>query len=91
MVGGDKMLYCCETCGKKFTREEDALDCEKTHKEEKARREELTKQKNEKFKELQNDYKTLNEKYLQYIKDYGEYPRIHNGYVNPLERLFEMF
>ena len=37
------MLYCCETCGKKFTTEEQALDCERVHAEEKAKREELSK------------------------------------------------
>ena len=34
------MLYCCETCGKKFTTEEEALNCERTHAEEKAKKEE---------------------------------------------------
>lgn len=31
------MLYCCETCGKKFTTEEEALGCERVHAEEKAK------------------------------------------------------
>lgn len=85
------MLYCCETCGKKFTTEEQALDCEQAHINRQKKLDELEKQKNEKIKEIQNDYKALNEKYQQYVKDYGEYPRVHNDYTSPLERLFRMF
>ena len=39
------MLYCCETCGKRYSTEEQALECERVHKEEKARQEELAKEK----------------------------------------------
>ena len=35
------MLYCCETCGKKYNTEEKALECERVHEEEKARQKEL--------------------------------------------------
>lgn len=86
------MLYCCETCGKKFTTEEDALACEKVHADEKAKREELAKVKEDRAKEIREDYKALNERYNQYFKDYGEYPRIHNGeHFSPFDRFFATF
>ena len=44
------MLYCCETCGKKFTTEEQALDCEQIHAEEKAKKEELSKGREDRVK-----------------------------------------
>lgn len=81
------MLYCCEECGKKYSTEEDAITCEKKHAEEKAKREEVAKERDKRFKEIESDYKTLNDKVLQYHKDYGEYP-----FVKPIDtERFKMF
>ena len=84
------MLYCCETCGKKFTTEEQALDCERVHAEEKAKREQLSKAKEDRINEIKEDYKALNEKCEQYFKDYGIYPNLSRSTnINPFSFLFE--
>ena len=46
------MLYCCETCGKRYSTEEQALDCEKVHAEEKAKKEALLKTREDRAKEV---------------------------------------
>lgn len=84
------MLYCCETCGKRYSTEEEALDCEKVHAEEKAKREQLSKVKEDRINEIKEDYKALNEKCEQYFKDYGIYPNLSRSTnINPFSFLFE--
>ena len=46
------MLYCCETCGKRYSTEEQALDCERVHAEKKAKREKLSKAREDRVKEV---------------------------------------
>lgn len=88
------MLYCCETCGKKFTTEEQALDCEKVHAEEKAKREELTKAREDRAKEADSLFKTFCDAYKSFYNDYGVFPEINVGFnkFSPLEKMiFGMF
>ena len=88
------MLYCCETCGKKFTTEEEALNCERVHAEEKAKREELSKAREDRLKEDNNLFKTFSNAYKSFYNDYGTYPEISGGFNNfsPLEKMiFGMF
>ena len=88
------MLYCCETCGKKFTTEEEALDCEKAHAEEKAKREQLSKAKLDREKEVNSLFKTFYDAYKSFYKDYGVFPEISSGFnkFSPLEKMiFGMF
>lgn len=83
------MLYCCENCGKKYSTEEEAVNCEKAHAKEKAKREELAKTREDRANEIRDDYKALNEKYEQYFKDYGIYPNIGRGAdFSPFDRCF---
>ena len=88
------MLYCCETCGKKFTTEEQALDCEKVHAEEKAKREELVKARDDREKEVNGYFKAFYDAYKKFYNDYGTYPEISGGFnkFSPLEKMiFGMF
>ena len=88
------MLYCCETCGKKFTTEEEALDCEKAHAEEKAKREQLSKAKLDREKEVNSLFKTFYDAYKSFYNDYGTYPLINGEFskFSPLEKMiFGMF
>lgn len=83
------MLYCCENCGKKYSTEEEAVNCEKAHAQEKAKQEELTKIREDRVKEIRDDYKALNGKYEQYFKDYGIYPNIgRSADFSPFGRCF---
>lgn len=72
------MYYGCETCGQRYFTEHDALDCEKRHAEEKAKREEMDKQRNERLKEIESDWNKLVEKVSQYRNDYNAIPQIWN-------------
>ena len=83
------MLYCCETCGKKFTTEEQALDCEKVQAEEKAKREELLKARDDREKEVNSLFKTFYDAYKSFHNDYGVFPEISDGFnkFSPLERI----
>ena len=83
------MLYCCETCGKKFTTEEQALDCEKLHAEEKAKREQLSKAKLDRAKEVDSLFKTFYDAYKSLYNDYGVFPEISGRFdkFSPLERI----
>ena len=83
------MLYCCETCGKKFTTEEQALDCEKVHAEEKAKKEELSKAREDRAKEVNSLFKTFYDAYKAFYNDYGTYPLINGEFskFSPLERI----
>ena len=83
------MLYCCETCGKKFTTEEQALDCERVHAEEKAKREELSKAREDRAKEINSLFKTFYDAYKSFYNDYGTYPLINGEFskFSPLERI----
>ena len=83
------MLYCCETCGKKFTTEEQALDCEKIHAEEKAKKEELVKARDDRAKEVDSLFKTFYDAYKSFYNDYGTYPLINGEFskFSPLERI----
>ena len=64
------MLYCCETCGKRYSTEEEALDCERVHAEEKAKREELAKKEEERIKEIETAYEHLMDLARKYNEDY---------------------
>ena len=83
------MLYCCETCGKKFTAEEQALDCERVHAEEKAKREELSKAREDRAKEVDSLFKTFYNAYKSFYNDYGVFPEINGRFdkFSPLERI----
>ena len=84
------MLYCCETCGKKFTTEEQALDCERVHAEEKAKKEELSKAREDRAKEVDSLFKTFYDAYKSFYNDYGVFPEISGGFnkFSPLEKMF---
>lgn len=68
------MLYCCEVCKTTYNTEYDALDCEKRHAEEKAKREELDRQRNERVDEIKDIISTLKSKVEDFKNDYGFYP-----------------
>lgn len=68
------MLYCCEVCKATYNTEYDALDCEKRHAEEKAKREELDRQRNERVDEIKDIISTLKSKVDDFKNDYGFYP-----------------
>ena len=88
------MLYCCEICGKKFTTEEEALDCERVHAEEKAKKEELSKARENRVKEVNSLFDTFYDAYKLFYKDYGVFPEISGRFnkFSPLERIiFGMF
>ena len=88
------MLYCCETCGKRYSTEEQALDCEKVHAEEKAKQEELLKARDDREKEVNSLFKTFYDAYKSFYNDYGTYPEISGGFnkFSPLEKMiFNMF
>ena len=83
------MLYCCETCGKRYSTEEEALDCERVHAEEKAKREQLSKAKSDREKEVDGLFKTFYDAYKSFYNDYGVFPEISGGFnrLSPLERM----
>ena len=83
------MLYCCETCGKRYSTEEEALDCERVHAEEKAKKEELLKTREERAKEVDSLFKTFYNAYKSFYNDYGVFPEISGGFnkFSPLERI----
>ena len=88
------MLYCCETCGKKFTTEEEALNCERVHAEEKAKRDELVKARDDREKEVNGYFKAFYDAYKKFYNDYGVFPEISGGFnkFSPLEKMiFGMF
>ena len=83
------MLYCCETCGKRYSTEKEALDCEKVHAEEKAKREQLSKARSDREKEVDGLFKTFYDAYESFYNDYGIFPEISGGFnrLSPLERM----
>ena len=85
------MLYCCETCGKRYSTEEQALDCERVHKEEKARLEELANEKEIRTNDIQKSIKHLNKDIEKFFDDYGMYPDVVvTAYRNPpIESFFK--
>lgn len=88
------MLYCCETCGKKFTTEEQALDCERVHAEEKVRKEKLLKAREDREKEVNSLFKTFYDAYKSFYRDYGTFPDVRYEFnkSSPLEKMiFGMF
>ena len=88
------MLYCCETCAKRYSTEKEALDCERVHAEEKAKREELSKARDDRVKEVNSLFKTFYDAYKSFYNDYGTYPLIDGEFskFSPLERIiFSMF
>ena len=88
------MLYCCETCGKRYSTEEQALGCEKVHAEEKAKNEELLKTREDRVKEVDSLFKTFYDAYKSFHNDYGVFPEISGGFnkFSPLEKMiFGMF
>lgn len=84
------MLYCCETCGEKFISEEKALECEQIHREEKARQEELAKEKEVRFAEIETDWNNLFKKISDYQDDYGNIPvlKVHKDNRNILSWMY---
>lgn len=84
------MLYCCETCGKRYSTEEQALDCERVHAEEKAKREQLSKAKSDREKEVDGLFKTFYDAYKSFYNDYGTFPEISGGFnkISRFDRLF---
>ena len=84
------MLYCCETCGKRYSTEEEAFGCEQVHAEEKARKEQLSKAKSDREKEVEGHFKTFYDAYKSFYNDYGIFPEISGGFnkISPLERIF---
>ena len=88
------MLYCCETCGKRYSTEKEALDCERVHAEEKAKRDELVKAREGREKEVNSLFKTFYDAYKSFYNDYGVFPEISGGFnkFSPLEKMiFGMF
>ena len=88
------MLYCCETCGKRYSTEEEALDCERVHAEGKAKKEELLKTREDRAKEVDSLFKTFYDAYRSFYNDYGVFPEISGGFskFSPLEKMiFGMF
>ena len=88
------MLYCCETCGKRYSTEEQALDCERVHAEEKAKREELSKAREDREKEVNGYFKAFYDAYKKFYNDYGVFPDVSGGFnkFSPLEKMiFGMF
>ena len=88
------MLYCCETCGKRYSTEEQALDCERVHAEEKAKKEELLKAREDREKEVNGYFKAFYDAYKKFYNDYGVFPEISGGFnkFSPLEKMiFGMF
>ena len=83
------MLYCCETCGKRYSTEEQALDCERVHAEEKAKREELSKAREDREKEVNGYFKAFYDAYKKFYNDYGVFPEINGRFdkFSPLERI----
>ena len=83
------MLYCCETCGKRYSTEEQALDCERVHAEEKAKKEELLKAREDREKEVDSLFKTFYDAYKSFYNDYGTYPLINGEFskFSPLEKI----
>ena len=83
------MLYCCETCGKRYSTEEEALDCERVHAEEKAKKEELLKTREDRAKEVDSLFKTFYDAYKSFYNDYGTYPLINGEFskFSPLEKI----
>ena len=88
------MLYCCETCGKRYSTEKEALDCEKLHAEEKVKRDELSKARDDREKEVNGYFKAFYDAYKKFYNDYGVFPEISGGFnkFSPLEKMiFGMF
>ena len=88
------MLYFCENCGKRYSTEEEALDCERVHAEEKAKKEELSKAREDRVKEVDSLFKTFYNAYKSFYNDYGVFPEINGGFnkFSPLEKMiFGMF
>lgn len=83
------MLYCCENCGKRYSTEEQALNCEKVHAEEKAKKEELLKARDDREKEVNSLFDTFYDAYKSFYNDYGAYPLINGEFskFSPLERI----
>ena len=83
------MLYCCENCGKRYSTEEQALDCEKLHAKEKAKRDELVKAREDRAKEAHSLFDTFYDAYKSFYKDYGVFPEINGGFnkFSPLEKI----
>ena len=77
-----------------YNKEEDALDCERVHAEEKAKKEQLSKTKSDKAKEVDSLFKTFYDAYKSFYNDYGTFPEISGGFnkFSPLEKMiFGMF
>ena len=83
------MLYCCENCGKRYSTEEQALNCEKAHAEEKTKKEELSKAREDRAKEVDSLFKTFYNAYKSFYNDYGVFPEISDGFnkFSPLEKI----
>ena len=74
--------------------EEQALDCERVHAEEKAKREKLSKAREDRVKDIDSLFKTFYDAYKSLYNDYGVFPEISGGFskFSPLEKMiFGMF
>lgn len=65
------MKYVCETCGKKFDREEEALQCEKQHEELRVAAEKAEAERQKKLDEIDSIQALLEEKRKKYKEEYG--------------------
>ena len=85
-----KTVHYCDVCGKDFPTPEEALACEKRHEEEKAKREQLSKARSYRKKEVDGLFKTFYDAYKSFYNDYGTFPDIDGGFnkISPFDRLF---
>lgn len=71
-----KIKYTCDTCGKIYDTENEAIECEQRHikaEEERKKADEKKKALNAKKTERQNE---INELIKEFVKDYKTFPRI---------------
>ena len=74
--------------------EEQALDCERVHAEEKAKREKLSKAREDRVNDIDSLFKTFYDAYKSFYNDYGVFPEINGRFdkFSPLEKMiFGMF
>lgn len=68
------MYYCCEVCGKNYSKEQNAAACEKYHNDERIKSEEGERQRTQMNDEIKKDYQSLVEKCEEYYNRYKVYP-----------------
>lgn len=80
-----KHIYVCESCKKTFDNEEEALLCEKRHKEEAEQKRKLKEEKESRRKEVDEAYKKYSNLLSAFVKDY---PELKYNMSDPLVWLF---